>query len=103
MLYFTNDEDYGTFGIKKNFSMDETSIKELLMLPEGELRDKLLEITSSNRDSAVVHALFYRIIALFDDNKLNEITYRNREIIEDYFACKIRDAIYNYKVYKQRR
>jgi len=102
MLYFIDEKFYALFKMKPKFSMSEASIKKLLNAKKpADLEKEILAITNSNRDSYVVHALWYRIIDLIDKGVVGEFPYENRNLLEKYFAFPIDQAIRALREYER--
>jgi len=104
MLYFKDEDNYAVFKMVPKFSMSEKSIHALLSITKvKDLEKKIREVTNSNRDSFVVHALWYRIIDLISKNVIENFPYQNRAFLESYFACKIDTAVNSLQMVPQYR
>jgi len=102
VLYFVEERFYAVFKMEKKFSFEAASVAELLNIKKVEsLKQRLLDITNSNRDSFIVHPLWFRIADLIDKGEIGDFPYQNREFIEAYFACTLSRAISSLRDYNR--
>lgn len=103
VYYFENEEDYKLFRFEPKFSMSRDNIAKLLSLPTAEMAKKLQELVNKTHDATIFHTLFYRIIDLLSENRLQDVTLpsESRDYLESFFHSKISDALASYALFKK--
>lgn len=90
VLYFTNEEDYEKFNITNRFYIDDNELIKIVSSKNtGEVINTLNKYTRNKKDDPVVHSLFYRIVKLSMEGKVNTMSYETRKAIEEYFQFSI--------------
>lgn len=95
LLYFTDEEDYKRFNIKRKVELTEDGIKSILFLPQEKMLERISELTGNRRNYNMSNVLIYTIAEMLvkASKPLKGWDYENRVALENYFSVKFDQII----------
>lgn len=97
LLYFVDEDDYKTFGIRPRVDLSIENIKRIVTEPDiDKMIREVKEMTKDKVDWAITHSLKFTIAQMWvdkDNQPLKDWTYANRVALENYFGNKFDDLI----------
>lgn len=93
LLYFTDENCYEQFGIKRRHNINRDVIKDLVLSNDTHKMGIFFdEKTRRKMDATMVHTIFYTIVDLNVEGELDGMLYETREFIEKYFSMEMKMA-----------
>lgn len=95
LLYFTNEDDYKRFNIKRKIELSDATIKDILFLPQEQMLEKMNELTGNKRNYNMSNVLIYTIAEMLvkASKPLKGWDYESRVALETYFSVKFDQII----------
>lgn len=88
ICYFTNDEDYTLFNIRKHVDLSNENLSRILEEKDiNSIVRELDKITESKKNGSIVNCMVYRICDMIRNNEL-KWDYYTRTAIENYFGVE---------------
>jgi len=98
LLYFIDNEMYNYFSIVKKFDLSDDTIFNILFTKDiNKIKDFFDSVTSNKFDANVYHTLFYKIVVMSGEGRLDGMSYDIREFVEKYFTMELKMAYTLYK------
>ena len=88
ICYFSNEEDYALFNIRKHIDLSNENLINILNNKNAnEIIRELDKLTNEKKNSSIVNCIVYRICDMIKTNEL-KWDYYTRKAIEDYLGVE---------------
>lgn len=102
LLFFTNEENYNKFKIRKIVDLSEENVLNIIQTKNtNEMIRKVNTLTNNLYDDAVLYTFKFMIADMLMNNKLGGWSYESRDALEKHLGVKFDVLISNAGMYKQ--